>query len=527
MHFCPFHTKMEIQYYCTQCREALCENCKVELKHPSHTGEISEVTETAAALRQRLTERLRNLVPDDKGKEMDASLDHANDLLDAFEHDLVRRVSNIMTMIREKCEELLLKVNKRKLELISEGELRQKELVERQEFYRNRDNVSTAFQRILAGPRHALRSEDLLKMHPNLDELLTPHSINIEAERRSLLWMSTFTCQNLPELQRHFGVMGKIVDNSGIDLASCSFSSQVGYYGIAGEAVPLSVFVRDWRGQLVSERALKASSIQIWAIRIEGDFSRIATVHVPIIGYNSGQVNALFQNNCSQPAVFLLELLLDTPCPLPKRKWRSLANGIDIIEPLQTWLFVLKYRAVVFHPLSCSPRKYIQVTGIISKGSQRFAGLALNQVQSGVATIRANSPIQENDFGVLFRVGRSSELDIGFRWECEKTSQEVKLVLASSNKSHSSLSPICNLVARDYIHVTRCPHTQVKYDVDHYSYDGSLKNTHMVTVDSSSKPILMVRMFRYGSQVFVFEYNKKQLKQQFQYLRMNRLKGTN
>ena len=36
-HLCLYHTKMEMRYYCTHCREVLCEKCKVDIKHaPSY-----------------------------------------------------------------------------------------------------------------------------------------------------------------------------------------------------------------------------------------------------------------------------------------------------------------------------------------------------------------------------------------------------------------------------------------------------------------------------------------------------------
>eukprot|EP00117_Sycon_ciliatum_P008723 scpid106248/ scgid11300/ len=204
---------MELQYYCTRCREGLCKACKAQIKHASHIDQVNDATETAAALRQRLMELLRIIFPEDKEKEVNESLEYASDLVTAFECDSASQVSRIKTMIEEQCQELLLRVKKRKEKLIDEGSMRKKHLFELQECYNELNNGKGAFQHVLDGIRYAVKNEDLVKMHPYSIQLLTEASSDIMAKTSSLMQRITFTCKTPSELQEHFGGMGKVVDN--------------------------------------------------------------------------------------------------------------------------------------------------------------------------------------------------------------------------------------------------------------------------------------------------------------------------
>ena len=514
VHFCPYHSTMKLRYYCTRCREVLCETCKAQIKHESHIDQINDATEVAATLRHRLTERLRKIVPDDKEKEVNESLDYAGDLLTAFECDSASQVSRIKTMIEEQCQELLLRVKKRKEKLIDEGSIRKKHLVELQECY-ELNNGKGAFQHVLDGIRYAVKNEDLVKMHPHSIQLLTEASSDIIAKTSSILQRRTFTCKKPSELQEHFGVMGQVVDNTDINLSCCSFPRPE-YVAFAGEPFSVKALVRNSQGQALSEASLKVSSIQIWATRIEGFFSPAVPVLVPISDYSEGWVHAGIQLKLSRPTVFLLELLLDAPCSIPEFQIGSLKKELYMFFPLKTWLYFYKSRASYFHTHFCSPRENIQIVRFQSHLSQAFAGMDITQERYGVATARASQPVQDRGFAVTFLIARcpSSKIDIGFTWECPDTSQEMKLVLASSARSHSSSTPICNLVTGDLIYVTRCPNKQCKYNIDHYCpRSGLLKNNHSVRIDSNTKPILMVRMFDRDTRIQVFEQNKKQQNQ--------------
>ena len=99
VHVCPYHSTMELQYYCTRCREVLCKTCKAQIKHASHIDQVNDGTEVATAL--NLMERLRKIVPDGNEKEVNESLEYAGDLLTAFECDSATQVSSIKTMIHE------------------------------------------------------------------------------------------------------------------------------------------------------------------------------------------------------------------------------------------------------------------------------------------------------------------------------------------------------------------------------------------------------------------------------------------
>eukprot|EP00117_Sycon_ciliatum_P002352 scpid107574/ scgid7618/ len=184
---------------------------------------------------------------------------HAGNLLRACEYDLARRVSSIKTQISDTVKEQLLKVEKRKEELMSEGEFRKMELDERQDYFRKSDKVAGALQHIRAELTRALRHEDLVKMHPHSIQLLTEASSDIVAKTTSLTRRMTFTCKKPSELESHLGVMGTVVDNTDIDLSSCSFSYLGCYTRFAGDELSFTVIVRSGRGQPLPERALKVS----------------------------------------------------------------------------------------------------------------------------------------------------------------------------------------------------------------------------------------------------------------------------
>ena len=506
VHFCPYHMKMKLQYYCTLCREVLCETCKEQDEHASHIDHINDGAEAAGALRHRLTERLSNMIPDDNEKEVNESLDYAGDLLTAFECDSASQVSSIKTMIHEQCQDLLLRVKKRKEELIGEGEIRKKEFIELVDHYRETNNVTGTLQHVRDARRCALRKEDLIQMSPKLIQCLTEAYHDIMAKGNSQMLGMILTCKQSSKLEGHLSAMGKVVDNTAIDLSSCSFPRNT-CLAFAGDRLNLTALVRNSRSQPLSDTALKVSSIQIWATRIEGGFSPAAPVLVPISGYSKGEVHAHVHLNYSQPTAFLLELLLDTPSRLPGFQNGSLTRNMDMYFPLKTWLLVFRSRASFLAPHFIYPQESVKSAVMICNLSQAFPGVEIRQVKDGVATARATEPVQDRDFGVTFIVIQcsSGKLDIGFTWDCAETSH------ASSANSNSSSCPICDVVTGDLIHITRCPYKQDKYNIDHYFIgSGLLKNHHDVRIGPNIKPTLMVRMFGCGTFMKVYEHNKEQ-----------------
>ena len=273
------------------------------------------------------------------------------------------------------------------------------------------------------------------KYPDNLNELLTASLRNLDDKRRSTPRRPIFFCKTLTELQGYLGASGKVVDNTGIDLGRCAFGKD-SYRQLTGKELHITALIGDTRGQPLSQRALKDTSIQIWATRIERDFCLKAPVQVPIVGLCEGTILALFKNAFSEPAAIVLELLLDIPCPFPKLKPVALYSYINMCLPLKVWYYVYKSSAVFFRrPSHCISKGYIETAHIIYYLSEPFAGSYFRQVKSGVATMRGLEPIQDSDFGVAFLIIKfpSNELDIGFTWDCAETSQEMKLVLASSN----------------------------------------------------------------------------------------------
>ena len=194
-----------------------------------------------------------------------------------------------------------------------------------------------AYQHVLDGTRHAVKNEDLVRLHSHSIQLLAEASSDIVAKTSSLMKRMTVTTKKPCKLEGHFGAMGKVVDNADINLSNCSFPLP-SYAMIARGPFKLTALVRNGRGQALSEAALKVSSIQIWATQVESDFSTAAPGLVPISGYSKGEVLASVQPNLSQSTGLFLELLLDTPCALPEFQNGSLSKDPYMFFPLKTWL---------------------------------------------------------------------------------------------------------------------------------------------------------------------------------------------
>ena len=159
--------------------------------------------------------------------------------------------------------------------------------------------------------------------------------------------------------------MGKVVDNTDIDLSSCCFFYP-SFIAVSGERFVLTARVKNGQGQPLSEAALKVSSIQIWVTRIGGGFSPSAPVQVLISACGKGEVHAEVQLNCSQPTAFLLELMLDTPCILPAFKNGSMVRDVEMCNPLTASVHVFRSWASVFHPMCCSPRESIRTYPLLT-----------------------------------------------------------------------------------------------------------------------------------------------------------------
>eukprot|EP00117_Sycon_ciliatum_P020651 scpid95279/ scgid18338/ len=275
---------MTMRYYCAKCREVLCEKCKLQSKHASHTDQIGDISSEAVPLRHRLTERLRNISPEDKEEEVEAGMKRAGDLIEAFGCDLQGKVADIKRLIHEHCDEQLHRIKQRKEELMNEAELQSKKLSElHAQTLAERNGV--VFQTI---SKSSLRNEDLLKMHPQLTEVVTSSLQHLGDKNYSLMRRLALDFQNLSGLEGIIRAAGKVGDNTDIDLSRCEFSLQTdSFIGYVGKETEIIALVKNWQGKAISIPALKACSIQIWATKILAD-STATPVPLLISGYSKG-----------------------------------------------------------------------------------------------------------------------------------------------------------------------------------------------------------------------------------------------
>eukprot|EP00117_Sycon_ciliatum_P004183 scpid50377/ scgid8667/ Tripartite motif-containing protein 2; E3 ubiquitin-protein ligase TRIM2; Neural activity-related RING finger protein len=504
-HLCPFHSGMEMRYFCTHCRQVLCEKCKHESDHASHEDEFTDIPVAAAALRHKLTEGLKNLEPKDEDKEVDASLQYASDVLEAFDCDLAHQVANIKALIHGLCSEQLRGVKKRENELMIEGKVRTVEQFEFQSHfliqYHGGISKCVEVRRIIDG---VSSNEDLLKIYPYLLKALTDALRSIDVKRYSAMWRARFQCKNFPDWKGPIGVMGKVVDNTGINVSGCRFDEPGGYVGFLGEDdIELSGQIVDWRDQPVTKAALKLSSIQVWASQIHVDGEVAAPVQLQINGYSEGAVHFVFGYATIQnPAVYLLELQLDKPCRLPKSVRELLYCTMYMYAPLKTWVFLFQTKSVYFE--SSVFTDFMESSARLSLVSPAYPEINLYQRKDGLASFRALQPVQERDFGVAITIMEcpSKSLDIGFAWDDEECGQEMKLILATSAEEHSSPLAICHCGAGAMLRFERCPRSLNTYTIQRVMPDVTAEQT--VLLAPSIKPYLMVRMYDTGTMVRIF-----------------------
>eukprot|EP00117_Sycon_ciliatum_P024180 scpid44402/ scgid20353/ Tripartite motif-containing protein 2; E3 ubiquitin-protein ligase TRIM2; Neural activity-related RING finger protein len=501
-HLCPFHSGMEMRYFCTHCRQVLCEKCKHESDHASHEDEFTDIPVAAAALRHKLTEGLKNLEPKDEDKEVDASLQYASDVLEAFDCDLAHQVANIKALIHGLCSEQLRGVKKRENELMIEGKVRTVEQFEFQSHfliqYHGGISKCVEVRRIIDG---VSSNEDLLKIYPYLLKALTDALRSIDVKRYSAMWRARFQCKNFPDWKGPIGVMGKVVDNTGINVSGCRFDEPGGYVGFLGEDdIELSGQIVDWRDQPVTKAALKLSTIKIWASKIQSDRATANPVQLPIIGYSEGEVHALFRyDTIHEAAVFILEVQLDKPSPIPTLLRESLhGKWYAKRTPLTTWVFLFQTRSVYFEEAFTD---FMGSSPCLSSVSPAYPEVTLYQRKNGLSSVRALQPVLENNFDVAITILAcpSKSLEIGFAWDGEGCREEMKVVLATSAEKHSSPDAICSCVAGEILRLQRCPCLLNTYTISkHMKKESDLKTVHL---HPTIMPYLMVRMFDTGTMV--------------------------
>eukprot|EP00117_Sycon_ciliatum_P011187 scpid94947/ scgid12774/ len=280
---------MTMRYYCAKCREVLCEKCKLQSKHASHTDQIGDISSEAVPLRHRLTERLRNISPEDKEEEVEAGMKRAGDLIEAFGCDLQGKVADIKRLIHEHCDEQLQRIKQQKEEMRNDVQSHSKTLREAQvQTFPEYNGALVKAEGLKATTKAALRNEDLLKMRPRLTEDLASAFQHLADKNYSQMRRVTFECQNLSDLGEDIGVMGYIVDNTDIDLFKCAFAdTNQAHLTYVGKETEIIALVKNWQGKAISIPALKACSIQIWATKILAD-STATPVPLLISGYSKG-----------------------------------------------------------------------------------------------------------------------------------------------------------------------------------------------------------------------------------------------
>ena len=442
VHHCPVHSKMTMRYYCAKCREVLCEKCKLQSKNASHTNQIGDISAEAAVVRKRLTERQRKISPEDKEEEVEAGMKRAGDLiLKAFGCDLQGKVADIKRLIHEHCDEQLHWIKQRKEELMNEAELQSKKLRELQAHtFAEFNGVFFQPNALKAISKSPLRNEDLLKIHPHSTEVLRSSLQYFGDKNYSLMRRLAFEGQNPSGLAGIIGSTGEVVDKTDIDLSRCAFSEQNNVYiGYVGEETKITALVNNWQGNPISEPALKVCSIQIWATKIQ---ATMIPVPVPISGYSKGEVRAHVQ--CTEAAVFLLEMRLESPRPLPKLQGYELIDDLRTCSPLNAKLLVYGCRSITFGDIHSSPKGFIRPCLSYSIEHIAYTHVTRCQIEDGFCSIRALEPIQDRYFAIAIDIvhGTSSKLDIGFTWDCGQSDQNMKMILASSAKKSSSSTPI-------------------------------------------------------------------------------------
>ena len=92
-HFCPVHSKRELLHYCRECREVLCEPCKLKSNHASHIDQVPDIHAgtDAAALKRRLYDMIK---PHGRPDEVDKHFDYADNLLRAADWELQSTASH-------------------------------------------------------------------------------------------------------------------------------------------------------------------------------------------------------------------------------------------------------------------------------------------------------------------------------------------------------------------------------------------------------------------------------------------------
>ena len=504
-HHCPVHGNMEMRYYCHKCREVLCETCKLQSEHASHTDQIRDVSAEAAALRHRLTKRLKNISPESKKEEVEAGMKHAGDLIEAFGGDLQGKVADIKRSIHEHFDEQLQRIKQQKEEMRNDVESHSKTLREAQvQTFPEYNGALVKAEGLKATTKAALRNEDLLKMRPRLTEDLASAFQHLADENYSQMRRVTFECQSLSDLGEDIGVMGYIVDNTDIDLFKCAFAdTNQAHLTYVGEETEITATVNNWQGKPVSESALKACSIQIWATRRQVP-DRPVPVFVPISGCSKGRVHAVFHNDTpvSEDSVFVLELRLDSPDVLPGLERASVQTESSRNNPLRAEVLVFKSRAIVFDHSNSYPKGFIKTSLGYTVHREAYPHSILCHMRHGIATIRAIGPIQERDFSVVIEIVHcaSSKLDIGFTWD---SGQKIKRVLASSGKQKSFGTPICGCCSGDLINVSRSDESLNTYSVKHIVSNMVIKQ-HSLCIDTISEPFLMVQMFHSGTKIKIY-----------------------
>ena len=497
---------MKIRHYCTKCKEVLCEKCKLQSKHASHADQIGDISSEAVPLRHRLTERLRNISPEDKEEEVEAGMKHAGDLIEAFGCDLQGKVADIKRLIHEHCDEHLHRIKQRKEELMNEAELQSKKLSElHAQTLAERNGV--VFQTI---SKSSLRNEDLLKMHPQLTEVVTS-SLQHLPKNNSRMRRLAFERQNLSGLEGILGSTGKVVDNTDIDLSRCEFSEKIDrYIGYVGEETKITALVNNWQGNPISEPALKVCSIQIWATEIQYDSAEVP-VAVPISSYGEGAVHARFQGH--EDGVFFLEICLDRPLPVPNSEEDIINNNNEIFKlgsfKVMATLMVYKSRAIIFDESDSFPRKFIDVPLNFYTEPCVYPYTTLRHIKDGNASIRALEPIQERYFAVAIEIVHcaSSKLEIGFTWDCRQSEQKMKLLLASSAKKRSLPTPISGCSSGETIQISRSRESLDTYNIKHISFEYELIKEHNARIDAGKKPFLMVRMSHSHTCIAIYDLN--------------------
>eukprot|EP00117_Sycon_ciliatum_P045219 scpid44964/ scgid32526/ len=478
--YCRVHIKKELKHYCKRCREHICKVCKQESKHAKHIDQIGDMRSEAAALHGMLSERLQTLSPDRADREADELTQFSSGILEAAQSDASCLVESIRRSLNSAFENEISSIRNRARALLVEAERIQEQQRDlRDQHWKTYRGALRKFERIQSILQSTRSDVDCLKIGPLVKTFLE----ETEGNLREI----NFSLSSGTQMLRHWSPirvkmcidsMGLVVDNTDFDLSRCVMSLPILFYTYVGERINITAQVRTSDGFPVSQRALKASSIQLWAV----SNLRISTVRIPIVGFIKGEVRAIVKFDTS--GVFRLEVRLDTPSPIPmcflKQSFNDSVWQIHEAGKLPEGGCacigaVYANRAVIFDAKTNNPEFSMLTMPVLALGSAHVVACVRQQV-NGLATIRAQEPLNDTCPGAIICIQNcpSGNLEIGLTSGDSGGRKANFHVLAASGNARCFGRPKQKWVRGELIKILPSPDSCHKFEVSYIITRGPI-----------------------------------------------------